>query len=139
MESSYLSYDTVVLNGVQFKTERSHVKNARINLAGVMMPWANDQGAQQYMYGVLVDVIEHRLCDGVPPAVVFEVRWYTHVRNLHNGMMPIVKYDPRDSWHTGGAQFDLASSFYPQHVAFNPIESRKWNMLGELCVLYRRA
>ena len=69
MDSTYISYDACTHNGVFFKTKRAHKKNARTDLSGVMLPWESEDGTQRYMYGVLMDVIEHRLCAGMPPGV----------------------------------------------------------------------
>lgn len=138
MSPDIVSHDTMTLDGTFFKTNRAAKAGARTNSSGVMMTYKNANDRTKTAYGVLVNIIEHRLCPRAPILVAYEAVWYKNRRLLHKGRMQVVQFDQNMNWNSGGAQFDKASVLAPQNVGFAPIDARNWDMKGELVAYKRR-
>jgi hypothetical protein len=141
MQQSYISHDSICIDGTLFRTESSQKKNMRTDNSGIMMDWFHDDELhKRTAYGVLTDIIEHQLCAGCPRIVLFKAKWYTNKRKLHKNKMQVLKFQNNEIWNTGTTQFDLISKITPQNVGFAARDSRKWGKRGvELIAFKRRA
>jgi hypothetical protein len=66
-----------------------------------MMEWKDVANIQRTQYGVIVDVIEHRLCPNAPVRAFAEIEWYTNTRTLHKGRMQLVRLLEDEAWNLG--------------------------------------
>lgn len=126
------------IDGVLFRTVESQRTNTRSDNSCVMHTYLTPDDAQAFMYGRVLEIIEHQRTAQDEPEVFFKVHWFRNTTTKRH--LQLVRDDERD-WNRPGnpAQYVPVREVYAQNCIVMPLDARTWDWDDELAVLYRDA